>query len=79
MGSADIEDLRDRLARLESGHGETATLVAVLVHEMQGIRWLLRSILGTIIVAVVGAIVTAWVQIPRAPASTDSRSIEAPK
>ena len=64
--ASDSEDIRDRLSRLESHHGETSRLVAVLVNEMQGIRWLLRSILGTIIVGVVGAIITAWVQIPRA-------------
>ena len=79
MGTADIEDIRERLAGLEGKHSETATLVAVLVHEMQGIRWLLRLILGTIIIAVIGAIVTAWVQIPRGEYQPTSPKVEAPK
>ena len=80
MGAAEIEDIRERLAGLEARHGETSTLVAVLVHEMQGIRFLLRSILGAIIVAVIGAIVTAWVQIPRGEYHpTTPKVVEAPK
>ena len=79
MGTADIEDIRERLATIESRHGETATLVAVLVNEMQGIRWLLRLILGTIIIAVLGAVVTAWVQIPRGEYQPTSPKVEAPK
>lgn len=80
MGTAEIDDIRDRLHAIEVQHGETSRLVAVLVNEMQGIRWLLRSILGTIIVAVVGAIITAWVQIPRGNYNPNTpRVVEAPK
>lgn len=79
MGTADIEDIRERLAGLEARHGETSTLVAVLVSEMQGIKFLLRSILGAIIVAVIGAIVTAWVQIPRGDYHPSTPRMEAPK
>ena len=79
MGTAEIDDIRERLAGLEGKHGETAMLVAVLVNEMQGIRWLLRLILGTIIIAVIGAIVTAWVQIPRGEYQPTSPKVEAPK
>ena len=38
LGTAEIDDIRERLAGLEGKHGETAMLVAVLVNEMQGIR-----------------------------------------
>lgn len=79
MGTAEIEDIRDRMTRLEARHGETSTLVAVLVHEMQGIRFLLRSILGAIIVAVIGAIITAWVQIPSGQYNPTTPRVEAPK
>ena len=79
MGTAEIEDIRERLATIESRHGETATLVAVLVNEMQGIRWLLRLILGTIIVAVIGAIITAWVQIPKGVYAPTTPKVETPK
>ena len=78
--ASDSEDIRERLTRLESHHGETSRLVAVLVNEMQGIRWLLRSILGTIIVGVVGAVITAWVQIPRGHYNPSTpRIVEVPK
>lgn len=79
MGTAEIEDIRERMTRLEARHGETSTLVAVLVHEMQGIRFLLRSILGAIIVAVIGAIITAWVQIPSGQYNPTTPRVEAPK
>lgn len=79
MGTAEIEDIRERMTRLEARHGETSTLVAVLVHEMQGIRFLLRSILGAIIVAVIGAIITAWVQIPSGQYNPTTPRVDAPK
>ena len=79
MGTAEIEDIRERMTRLEARHGETSTLVAVLVHEMQGIRFLLRSILGAIIVAVIGAFITAWVQIPRGDYAPATPKMEAPR
>lgn len=79
MGTAEIEDIRERMTRLETRHGETSTLVAVLVHEMQGIRFLLRSILGAIIVAVIGAIITAWVQIPSGQYNPTTPRVEAPR
>lgn len=79
MGTAEIEDIRERMTRLEARHGETSTLVAVLVHEMQGIRFLLRSILGAIIVAVIGAFITAWVQIPSGNYNPTTPRVEAPR
>jgi hypothetical protein len=65
VGASDVDDLKDRLHAIESSHNETAKLVAVLASEMAGIRWLLRLILGTIIVGIIGAFITAWVQIPK--------------
>ena len=65
MVPGEVEHIRERLSVIEAQHGETAKLVAVLASEMSGIRWLLRLILGTIIVGILGAFITAWVQIPR--------------
>lgn len=78
MGTADVEDLKERLCAIEQQHGETSKLVAVLANEMKGIKWLLGLILGTIIVGIIGAMVTAWVQIPRSIQSIPGHT-EAPK
>ena len=78
MAASDVDDLKDRLHAIESSHNETAKLVAVLASEMAGIRWLLRLILGTIIVGIIGAFITAWVQIPRSVDRAHG-SVESPK
>lgn len=65
MGASDVDDIKERLSAVESVQASTNTLVAVLSNEMAGIKKLLWMILGAIIVGVVGAFITAWVQIPR--------------
>ncbi len=78
MGASDVEDLKERLWAIEQQHSETSKLVAVLANEMKGIKWLLCLILGTIIVGIIGAMVTAWVQIPRSIQALPGHT-EAPK
>lgn len=79
MGTSDVEDLKERMSALEAAHGGTDKAVAVLSNQMSGVIRLLWMILGAIIVGIVGAFITAWVQIPRGDYAPTTPRMEAPK
>lgn len=66
MGTIEVEDIKERLSAIERQHSETATVVAVLNNQMEGVIKLLWMILGALIVGIVGAFITAWVKVPPA-------------
>lgn len=79
MGTADVDDLKDRLSALEAAHNGTDRAVAVLSNQMNGVIRLLWMILGALIVGIVGAFITAWVQIPSGQYNPTTPGVEAPR
>lgn len=86
MGTADVEDLKDRLSAIEQRqadlnrqHGDLNAVVAVLNNQMGGVIRLLWMILGALIVGIIGAFVTAWVKVPTIHYEAAPRTMEAPR